>query len=99
MLKLFPTGYSIDKIESAAYKPAAATVVFTEGPAYSEATTSTAKFTFTLDNYEGEVACVALKEETQSTYSSNNNLKPTAEQVYLGLDSNNKDVPHVRVKS
>lgn len=99
MKALFPSGYSIDKIESATFKPTSATVIFTEGPKFDDATTSTATFSFTVDNAAGEVACVALKEETQSAYKTNNNLKPTAEQVFLGTDNNNADVPSAKVNS
>merc|ERR1712110_300354 len=36
----------------------------------------------------GEVACVVLNAYSQTDYA-NNNLKPTATQVYLGIDRNN----------
>jgi len=39
------------------------------------------------DNDHGEVACVVLTNN--AAYATNNNLKPTATQVYLGLDANN----------
>merc|ERR1712110_972537 len=36
----------------------------------------------------GEVACIVLNAYSQTDYA-NNNLKPTATQVYLGIDRNN----------
>lgn len=69
------------------------------GPKFAEATTSTAKFTFAVDNTAGEVACVALKAKTQSEYKTNNNFKPTAMQVFLGTDNDNVTVPSAKVKA
>jgi hypothetical protein len=39
------------------------------------------------DNDHGEVVCTVLA--SNASYATNNNLKPTATQVYLGLDANN----------
>lgn len=46
---------------------------------------------FQSDNDNGEVCCVVLNEYSQSQYTDNNNLKPSCEQVKLGLDANNAD--------
>jgi len=66
------------------YVATQASVSWTAAPSLNGVTTTTATISLTSDNDYGEVACVALADATYS-----NNQKPTATQVFLGLDRNN----------
>lgn len=79
-----PTPY-----DNSAYAAAQPTVTWTTAPALKSETHAAVTITFVSDNNNGEVACVVLGEKTHSEYSDNNLYKPTAEQVYLGVDANN----------
>jgi len=70
------------------YTAAQASVSFTSAPSLSSETTTAVTIAFESDNDSGEVACVVLNQYTQTQYD-NANLKPTATQVFLGLDRNN----------
>lgn len=54
----------------------------------SSTTTNSVTVGFASDNAHGEVACVVLDDYPSD---NNNNKKPSAEQVWLGLDANNED--------
>jgi len=45
----------------------------------------------TSNNANGELACVVLNEKSQSEYETNDAYKPSAQQVYLGVDVNNQN--------
>jgi len=66
------------------YVATQASVSWTTAPNSGSTTTTTATIGLTSDNDYGEVACVALADGVY-----NNNQKPTATQVFLGLDRNN----------
>lgn len=57
-------------------------------------TTTTQSFTISLlSNTAGETACIAVKETDNTTFESDVNSRPTAEQIYLLLDNNNVSAP------
>lgn len=83
------TGNSMGTYAQSTYTATQASVSFTTAPALSSESTNSVTISFQSDNDYGEVACVVLNAASQSDYLTNNNLKPTATQVYLGIDRNN----------
>merc|ERR1712045_118523 len=78
------TGNTMGTYAQSTYVATQASVSWTAAPSLNGVTTTTATISLTSDNDYGEVACVALADGTYS-----NNQKPTATQVFLGLDRNN----------
>ena len=77
-------GNSMGDYTQSSYVASQVSVSFTTAPAFKALTNSSVTITFLSDNDYGETACVVVAGSI-----SNSNLKPTATQVYLGLDRNN----------
>lgn len=54
-------------------------------------TESSVTIGFQSSNLSGEVACIILNKYSQTEYGSTNAIKPSAEQIYLGVDAENAD--------
>ena len=78
------TGNSMGDYATSPYIVSQVAVSFTTKPALKSNTDTSVTISFQSDNDYGETACVVVTGTI-----TNNNLKPTATQVFLGLDRNN----------
>jgi len=88
-LNAYSTAFDV----TSAYTPVAysnpqASVNWTTQPDESSTTTNSVTISFASDNAHGEISCVVVDDYPAG--SNNNNLKPTQQQVWLGLDANNE---------
>lgn len=82
------SNFTVGDYLPSAYAPTQQSVNWTTSPAVASKTSSSVTISFGTDNNYGEVACVVLDARSQSEYETNNNYKPSYEQVFLGLDAN-----------
>jgi len=90
------SNFVVNDYSANAYVASQQSVNWTTAPAIKSTTDTSATISFGTDNAYGEVACVLVNEKTNSEYESNNNFKPSYEQVYLGLDSDNEAAPSAK---
>lgn len=74
---------------SSAYTATQQTVGWSKEPSVSDTTSSSVTIALTSTNLYGEIACVVLNKQTQTEYDTINKYKPSATQVYLGIDADN----------
>jgi len=89
MSTVLGANFVVSPYTNSAYAPAQQTVSWSSSPALGDKTHDSVTINFTSDNANGQVACAVYNTRSQSEYETNNEYKPSAEQVFLGLDSDN----------
>jgi len=79
MATVLGTNFVVSPYTNSAYSATQPTVAWTTSPDVKSKTTNSVTISFGSDNNNGEIACVVLNEQSQSTYDSNNDMKPSAE--------------------
>lgn len=83
--------YSVSGYQNTAYTVSQVGVSWATEPSLKEESTTTVTLNLQSNNANGEIACVILNEKSHNEYTTNNEYKPSAEQIYLGLDANNAE--------
>jgi len=79
MSTVLGANFVVSPYANSAYAATQPTVAWTTSPNVKSKTTNSVTIGFGCDNNNGQVACVVLNEQSQSTYESNNDMKPSAE--------------------